>query len=104
MTEDEVFKIDGSKVWLSPTARAYAAEFFGPGRQGLRKMAKHLLLQQTPEQIEAAHTPPPTARDDFQADVAPSQNIENRPEEPVYGPGGWPDIFGTGSPPQMPFE
>ena len=102
---DEFYRIDGSKVWLSPTALEYAREFFGPGRQGARQMAKHLLTQQTPEQIEAARNPPPTAQEDFQADLAPSQNnIEDRPEEPVYGPGGWPNIFGMGPPQQPPFE
>ena len=102
---DEFYRIDGSKVWLSPTALEYAREFFGPGRQGVQRMAKHLLTQQTPEQIEAARNPPPMAQEDFQADVAPSQsNIENRPEEPVYGPGGWPNIWGIGPPQQTPFE
>jgi len=76
MTEGEVFKIDGSKVWLSPTALEYAREFFGPGRQGVRKMAEHLLLQQTPEQIEAAHTPPPTA--ELLPDAPLSSNVEDR--------------------------
>ena len=101
---DELFKIDGQKVWLSPTALEYAAQYFGPGRQGVQRMAKHLLMQQTPEQVEAARNPPPTAQEDIQADVAPSQNIENRPEEPVYGPGGWPNIWGMGPPQQTPFE
>ena len=46
MTEDEfqLYKIDGSKVWLSPTAREYAAQWFGPGRQGVRKMAEYLRM------------------------------------------------------------
>ena len=66
---DQLFKIDGRKVWLSPTALEYAHEFFGPGRQGVKRMAKHLLMQQTPEQIEAAHNPPPTAQEDFLPDA-----------------------------------
>ena len=76
---DEFYRIDGSKVSLSPTALEYAREYFGPGRQGVRRMAEHLLLQQTPEQIEAAHNPPPTA--DLLSDATPSENVEDRREE-----------------------
>jgi len=45
-TEDEIqlYKIDGSRVWLSPTAREHAAQWFGPGQQGVRKMASYLRL------------------------------------------------------------
>jgi|SRR5262245_10289537 len=75
---DELFKIDGQKVWLSPTALEYAREFFGPGRQGVQRMAKHLLMQQTPEQIEAAHNPPPTAREELLPDAPLSENVEDR--------------------------
>jgi len=72
---DEFYKIEGNKVWLSPTALEYAREYFGPGRQGVQRMAKHLLLQQTPEQIEAARNPPPMAREEFLADAPLSENL-----------------------------
>ena len=90
---DEFYRIDGSKVWLSPTALEYAREFFGPGRQGARQMAKHLLTQQTPEQIEAADTPPPTAQEEFLPDATLSENIEDRRDEPLYGAGALRDIW-----------
>jgi len=48
MTDDSErpYKIDGSKVWLSPTAREYAREYFGPGRGGERQMAEYLRMRQ----------------------------------------------------------
>ena len=48
---DDFYRIDGSKVWLSPTARELAAEYFGPGRKGECEMARYLLLrdQQGPD-------------------------------------------------------
>jgi len=101
MTEDEFYKIDGQKVWLSPTALEYAREYFGPGRQGARQMAKYLMMQQaalTPptapmsdlapylrapsgpqQEYEATEeqAPPP----EFLPDVTPSENIQDRREE-----------------------
>ena len=58
MTEDNeyrLYKVDGSKVWLSPTAREYAAQWFGPGRQGIREMAEYLRMvgsESTPAEEE----------------------------------------------------
>jgi len=58
-TEDEfqLYKIDGSKVWLSPTAREYAAQWFGPGRQGVRKMASYLRMVSGESETAPAELP-----------------------------------------------
>ena len=52
MTDDDsdVYRVDGSKVWLSPTAVAYAREYFGPGRQGVQQMAQYLRLRHQMQQ------------------------------------------------------
>jgi len=52
MTPDDgdLYRVDGSKVWLSPTAVAYAREYFGPGRQGVQQMAQYLRLRHTMQQ------------------------------------------------------
>jgi hypothetical protein len=80
--EDRLYRVDGSKVWLSPTAVAYAAEYFGPGRQGVRKMAEYLRMVGADESGEGAE-PAPTAvaREDFLPGVTPSENVEDRRDE-----------------------
>jgi hypothetical protein len=80
--EDRLYRVDGSKVWLSPTAVAYAAEYFGPGRQGVRKMAEYLRMVGTDESAEGAE-PAPTAvaESDFLSHVTPSENVEDRRDE-----------------------
>ena len=40
---EQPYKIEGSKVWLSPTAREWARQYFGNGRAADRKMAEYLL-------------------------------------------------------------
>src|SRR5215467_13111241 len=66
MTADEsedLYRVDGSKVWLSPTAVGYAAQYFGPGRQGVQQMAQYLRLRHTMQQ--AALTSPTAPMSDF---------------------------------------
>jgi len=105
MTEDEFYKIDGQKVWLSPTALEYAREYFGPGRQGARQMAKYLMMQQAaltpptapmsdlapylrapsgPQQEYEATTEEQAPPPEFLPDVTPSGNIEDRRADPEY--------------------
>ena len=83
--EDRLYRVDGSKVWLSPTAVAYAAEYFGPGRQGVRKMAEYLRMVGADESGEGAE-PAPTAvaTEDFLPGVTPSENLEDRRQNPEY--------------------
>ena len=79
-TEDEfqLYKIDGSKVWLSPTAVEYAAQWFGPGRQGVRKMAEYLRMVGGESETAPAELPPEAMVRDLFPDVVPSENIEDR--------------------------
>jgi hypothetical protein len=83
--DERLYRIDGSKVWLSPTAVAYAAEYFGPGRQGVRKMAEYLRMVGADESGEGAE-PPPTAvaTEDFLPNTAPSEQIEDRRQAPEF--------------------
>jgi len=88
---DEFYKIDGNKVWLSPTAREYAAEYFGPGRQGLRKMAEYLRMvgaDESEASVEGPNAPeaPSTAvaESGFLPHVTPSENIDDRRADPEY--------------------
>src|SRR2546430_10785626 len=80
--DERLYRIDGSKVWLSPTAREYAAEYFGPGREGERKMAEYLRMVGADESGEGAE-PAPTAvaESDFLPHVTPSGNVEDRRDE-----------------------
>jgi hypothetical protein len=80
--DERLYKIDGSKVWLSPTAVAYAAEYFGPGRQGVIEMAKYLRMVGADESGEGAE-PAPTAvaESNFLPDVTPSENVQDRRDE-----------------------
>src|SRR5262249_36095951 len=55
---EELYRVDGSKVWLSPTAVGYAAQYFGPGRQGVQQMAQYLRLR---HQMQTAALTSPTA-------------------------------------------
>src|SRR5262249_25672753 len=48
--DDQLYTVDGSRVWLSPSARELAAQYFGPGRQGERQMAQYLRLRHTMQQ------------------------------------------------------
>jgi hypothetical protein len=82
--EDRLYRIDGSKVWLSPTAREYAAAYFGPGRKGEIEMAKYLRVVGSDESGEGAE--PAVAREDFLSDAAPSVNIEDRRQAPEFVP------------------
>jgi len=43
---EQLYKIDGSKVWLSPTALEFAQQYFGPGRQGRERFARYLLARE----------------------------------------------------------
>jgi len=52
--DDQLYAVDGSRVWLSPSARELAAQYFGPGRQGEIQMAKYLRVRHS----LAALTPP----------------------------------------------
>jgi hypothetical protein len=85
--DERLYKIDGSKVWLSPTAVAYAAEYFGPGRKGVIEMAKYLRMVGADESGEGAEpAPEAVAREDFLPDAAPSEQIEDRRQDPEYVP------------------
>ena len=53
--DSDLFRVDGSKIWMSPTAVAYAEQYFGPGSQGVRKMAEYLRLR---HQIQTAALSP----------------------------------------------
>jgi hypothetical protein len=81
--EDRLYRVDGSKVWLSPTAVAYAAEYFGPGREGVRKMAEYLRMVGADES-GAEPAPTAVATEDFLPGVTPSENIEDRRQDPEY--------------------
>src|SRR5262249_3240038 len=60
---EDLYRVDGSKVWLSPTAVGYAAQYFGPGRQGVQQMAQYLRLR---HQMQiAALTSPTVPMSDF---------------------------------------
>src|SRR5262245_59202258 len=43
--DSDLYRVDGSKVWLSPTALEYAAQYFGPGRKGREQFARYLQLR-----------------------------------------------------------
>jgi len=87
-TEDEFqfYKIDGSKVWLSPTAVEYAAQWFGPGRQGVRQMAEYLRMAGGESEAGTEAAIPEPAREDFLPDAALSENIEDRRDEELFVP------------------
>jgi len=116
MTEGEFYKIDGNKVWLSPTALEYAREYFGAGRQGVQKMAKYLMMQQAaltpptapmsdlapylgaprgPQQEYEATTEEQAPLPEFLPDAPPSENIEDRRDQPIYGAGALKNIWGN---------
>jgi hypothetical protein len=61
--DDDLYRVDGSKVWMSPTAVQYAREYFGDGHQGVRKMAEYLRLRHTMQQ--AALTSPTAPMSDL---------------------------------------
>src|SRR5215831_13360999 len=61
--DSDLYRVDGSKIWLSPTAVDYAAQYFGPGRQGVQKMAEYLRLRHTMQQ--AALTSPTVPMSDL---------------------------------------
>jgi hypothetical protein len=83
--DERLYKIDGSKVWLSPTAVEYAKEYFGPGREGVRKMAEYLRMVGADESGEGAEpAPEAVATEDFLPGVTPSENIEDRRQDPEY--------------------
>jgi len=89
MTEDNeyrLYKVDGSKVWLSPTAVEYAAQWFGPGRQGVREMAHYLRMVGGESGTGTEAAIPEPAREDFLPDVAPSENVEDRRGEELFVP------------------
>ena len=68
MTEDNeyrLYKVNGSKIWLSPTAVEYAREWFGPGRQGVREMAKYLRMVASESETGTEAAIPELAREDF---------------------------------------
>jgi|SRR5262245_45118044 len=67
MTNDDsdMYRVDGSRVWLSPTAVEYAAQYFGPGRQGVQQMAQYLRLRH--QMQTAALTSPTAPMSDFSA-------------------------------------
>jgi hypothetical protein len=46
MTEPFTIHSGGTRITLSPEARQWAAEHFGPGKEGLEKMARHLIQQE----------------------------------------------------------
>jgi len=52
----DLYQVHGSKVWLSPTAVAYAREYFGPGRKGREQFARYLQLR---HQMQTAALSPP---------------------------------------------
>jgi hypothetical protein len=81
--DERLYRIDGSKVWLSPTAVEYAKEYFGPGRQGVRKMAEYLRMVGADESGESAPESPSTAvaESDFLPHVTPSENVQDRRDE-----------------------
>src|SRR5262249_55702064 len=54
--DSDLYRVDGSKVWLSPTAIEYAAQYFGPGRKGREQFARYLQLR---HQMQIAALSPP---------------------------------------------
>src|SRR5262245_26083987 len=54
--DSDLYRVDGSKVWLSPTALEYAAQYFGPGRKGREQFARYLQLR---HQMQTAALSPP---------------------------------------------
>ena len=76
MTGDDgdLFRVDGSQVWMSPTAVAYAREYFGPGAQGVRKMAEYLRLRH--QMQTAALSPSNIGTDAFASGTAPGEQDE----------------------------
>jgi hypothetical protein len=83
MTADDerLYRVDGSKVWLSPTAREYAKEYFGPGRQGVRKMAEYLRMVGAEDTTTPAEMSPEAVAGDFLPGVTPSENVDDRRDE-----------------------
>jgi hypothetical protein len=86
--DSDLFRVDGSKVWMSPTAVAYAREYFGDGHQGVRKMAEYLRLRH--QMQTAALTSPTAPMSDFSSYLdAPSgipQEYEATAGEPQTEP------------------
>jgi hypothetical protein len=86
MSDDQLYRIEGSKIWLSPTAREFAAVYFGPGRQGERRMAEYLRMRQS---LGDDYETTGEAETDSQSEDAPlrelhgepSVNIEDRRQE-----------------------
>src|SRR5262249_15306724 len=65
INEDDLYRVEGSKVWMSPTARQYAEQYFGPGKQGEIQMAQYLRLRH--QMQTAALTSPTAPMSDFSA-------------------------------------
>jgi hypothetical protein len=76
MTADDgdLFRVDGSQVWMSPTALEYAAQYFGPGRQGVQKMAEYLRLRH--QMQTAALSPSNIGTDAFAPGTASGEQDE----------------------------
>jgi len=84
MTTDDgdLYRVDGSKVWLSPTAVEYAAAYFGPGRAGVQKMAEYLRLRH--QMQTAALTSPTAPMSDFSSYLA----VPSGPQQEYEATGG----------------
>jgi hypothetical protein len=95
---------ENGRIKLGPEAK-YWAEQHG---MTLQEMARYLLQQHEQGdaqgmiggESESGDTPPPTdaqileASRDYLPDVAPSENIQDRRQEPIYGPGVMRQIWG----------
>src|SRR5262249_19064049 len=76
MSDDRPYRIDNNKIWLSPTAREYAREYFGPGRKGEQQMAKYLLMQNR-DVSESEETPAVEGEEAYEAlSGEPSENVD----------------------------
>jgi len=93
MVDDKYFVIERpghkGRVKLGPEAKFWAEQ----NGMTVRQMARYLLAQNsddeysgTPEELEAAQNLPSTAvaGEDFLSGVTPSENVEDRRQEPEY--------------------
>src|SRR5262245_16097619 len=79
-----------TKIRLGPEAKDWAKEH----GMTLQEMARYLLAQNQDVESNAEETPAAEEAEDILPHVTPSENIEDRRDEPIYGPGLMRQVWG----------